>query len=264
MKTYYFSIDLAMERMFSLNHNDRIAKGLVGASVALSLMISPMAAHAGRVERDGNRVIYKAFVGEVNTVTVGFDTVQNAFIVRDEAGIDEAINCTLLNPPPSKVADCGGPASNVEVHLGNKNDSVRPLTNSPPFVLEAFGGPGNDTLTGGDGDDHLDGGDGADTLNGGGGDDILKGGPGDDTLNGGSGNDTLEGSDGHDQMTGGPGEDKYFGQGGPDEIFSGGDGETDEVHCGLGFDHVDDGPNSPDDVADNIDVTGPNKCEDIF
>lgn len=237
---------------------------LAGGSVALSLALNPMPAHAGKVERDGDVVIFEAFAGETNVVTVGFDGLN--FIVQDNVEIDEnqAVGCILSSD--NKIADCGQGVTHAEVSLGNGNDSVKPLS-STPFFLKASGGPGNDILIGSGFADVLDGDDGNDTLNGGFGSDLLRGGAGDDQLKGGNGKDTEEGGFGHDIFDEDSdvraGADTYFGQAGPDEIFSA-DGVRDQVHCGIGFDHVDTGINIAGDVEDNVDVTGANKCEDIF
>src|SRR5207245_2730859 len=63
--------------------------------------------------------------------------------------------------------------------------------------LEAYGGPGNDTLIGGSGPDGLYGDDGKDLLKGGDGDDGLVGGSGSDVVYGNAGNDYLLGGNGN-------------------------------------------------------------------
>jgi serralysin len=106
----------------------------------------------------------------------------------------------------AQLADLGaghlarGSIANALLHNGN-----------PASLIEnAFGGPGNDSITGNAGGNQLRGGAGADQLFGLGGNDALLGGAGNDRLDGGPGNDALEGGLGSDRMSGGLGNDTYF------------------------------------------------------
>jgi Ca2+-binding RTX toxin-like protein len=106
--------------------------------------------------------------------------------------------------------------------------------------VEAFGGPGADTLDGWNNDDTLDGGTGPDKLYGRGGydrligdqiqrvytmkeNDALSGGPGNDTLIGGYGADGLNGDQGNDRLVGG--HDNGVDDGYPDQLTGGDDAD---------------------------------------
>jgi Ca2+-binding RTX toxin-like protein len=141
----------------------------------------------------------------------------------------------------------------VRVIGGSGNDRI---TVFPQVTRNAFidGGAGHDLLTGGAGNDYILGGDGNDSLDGSGGNDFLSCGFGDDHALGGSGNDTMFGSfgndvlsgesgndwisgdAGNDRATGGTGVDRLFGGDGNDFLYAKGDGSSDSVNGGAGYD----------------------------
>jgi Ca2+-binding RTX toxin-like protein len=109
----------------------------------------------------------------------------------------------------------------IQIEGRGGDDSID--TTYTPFNVQAFGGPGNDTIIGGYGKDIFYGGDGADRLIGNAGDDDLRGGGGRDRLIGVGGNDSLQGDGGDDQMSGGNGDD-YFISGVGLDLIDGGNG----------------------------------------
>ena len=79
----------------------------------------------------------------------------------------------------------------VIVNQNQGNDRLNAASLGVNLVLEAAGGPGDDTITGSSQSDTISGGTGNDSIVAGNGDDIVDGGDGNDDLDGGSGNDTL-------------------------------------------------------------------------
>ncbi len=111
------------------------------------------------------------------------------------------------------------------------NDYFRNFTNIP---VEAWGGPGNDTLYGGGGHDRLMGESGNDLIFGGAGNDKIWGGDGDDQLVGEEGDDELMGGSGNDSIWGGTGNDKIWGEAGNDRLMGG--AGNDQISGGTGDD----------------------------
>lgn len=90
-----------------------------------------------------------------------------------------------------------------------------------------FGRGGHDRMDGNRDNDEMYGGSGADTMNGSYGSDRMFGGPD---------NETMSGGPAKDRMFGDAGTDRIEGNNGNDYINIAGDGETDSVNCGIGFD----------------------------
>ena len=118
---------------------------------------------------------------------------------------------------------------------GNDGDDrvfVRPEVTKTTNI---FGGRGNDLLIGGNGVDYIYGEDGNDSLEGWGANDYMFGG---------NGNDYMYGGDGNDYMAGQAGVDRMYGQNGNDLLLAKGDGSSDYVDGGAGWDtaYKDQGP----------------------
>jgi hypothetical protein len=226
-------------------------------------------AHASAVSAANGRVTFAAAPGEANNVTVASSA--DSTTVKDAgAALAPGAGCQAQ---PDGSALCAGPATLVDVQLGDGDDG---LTATGTAAVEVRAGDGNDTvqtdagedvLRGEGGDDSLSSGDGNDTLiaaagndalAGGGGDDSLQSGDGNDTLAGGEGNDTLTAADGNDNVEGGPGNDRLEAGTGVD-LLDGGDGndvlltagaefkDTREkrIRCGAGDDALTTGPADP-------------------
>jgi Ca2+-binding RTX toxin-like protein len=162
----------------------------------------------------------------------------------------------------SMRGDTSGELSFTIVFGGPGNDEVHrdePLTDDPHFLLESYGGPGNDLLFGGANADKLAGGPGTDRADGRASVDWLFGGDGPDQLVGGFRNDTLTGGPGADRMRGEAGEDDFRGGDGND-LIHGGDGDdfalgergNDRILGQAGIDTVDGGPGADDCWAEEV------------
>jgi hypothetical protein len=164
-------------------------------------------------------------------------------------------------PGDDVIVALGG---NDKVEGGEGNDTI--CGNSG--VNKLMGGPGNDTIIGGSGWDSIFGGEGDDYIDGGEGNNIgcynaqcgLNGGPGNDEIHGGDGVDLINGDDGDDKLYGHGGGNRINGGEGNDYIENGDDGNSsdrscvggscglyggpgdDEIHGGLGMDHLIGGP----------------------
>ena len=99
-----------------------------------------------------------------------------------------------------------------------------------------YGGTGWDYVVGGYGNDTLYGWKGSDWLDGGAGNDEVYGWTGDDYVDGGTGDDLVSGYSGNDAVYGFEGSDVLFGEDGNDFMYSAGDGTSDEVYGGRGYD----------------------------
>ncbi len=101
-----------------------------------------------------------------------------------------------------------------------------------------YGSAGDDTLHGGADDDFISGDNGDDSLLGDAGQDILTGGRGADYLNGGLHSVWLTGDDGNDTLFDHSGNDTLFGMDGNDSLDTADGHAHDELHGGLGKDHI--------------------------
>jgi hypothetical protein len=223
------------------------------------------AVDAAEVRVQGQAVIYKAKVGEVNRVVVRSIPASGDPSGVLIAGVEITDTAPLFglggcrpNGPDAVLCEIDNPLF-VELDLGNKDDEVRQVEVATPFSvpMRVSGGLGNDLITGGFAADVLDGGAGEDTIDGSDGDDVLHGSAGRDTIRGGRGADRIDGDSGDDllldggggddevrgglggdTLTGGPGRDRLFGGAGGDRLNSR-DGEVDDLDCGSGNDEVD-------------------------
>ena len=163
----------------------------------------------------------------------------------------------------------------VVVNQNQGNDRLNAASLGASLVLEAAGGPGDDTITGGSQGDTISGGAGNDSIVGGGGDDAVNGGEGNDDLDGGSGNDTLNvsgnarlsissigstgaGSDTHSGfeqaiLTAGSGNNRLDASEADIPVTLLGLGGNDTLLAGSSTDLLDGG-----DGADYVEITGPN------
>ncbi|MEA2497354.1 MAG: hypothetical protein QOJ29_5265 [Thermoleophilaceae bacterium] len=237
----------------------------VVAALALSL-VAAAEAHAGTVSAANGRVTISAAAGEANNLTVA--TTADGTTVKDAGAVLTPDAGCAAQPDGSAV--CPGPATLVDLTLGDGDDQLTVTGNA---AVEVQAGAGNDTIQTGDGDDILRGEDGSDSLSsgegndtligadgndalaGGGADDSLQSGAGDDDLAGGEGNDTLTASSGNDKLVGGPGNDRLEAGKGADAL-DGGEGndalQTAEgeftgtrekrIRCGAGVDALTAGP----------------------
>ncbi len=108
----------------------------------------------------------------------------------------------LLQSAPSRQRPTGDDNSHVRIFYVQCYGGNDVVTNRTNWILDAYGGSGNDTLRGGTNNDDLDGDDGNDLLTGGAGDDWLRPGSGRNTLDGGIGVDLLWESIGYDRPSG--------------------------------------------------------------
>ncbi len=150
----------------------------------------------------------------------------------------------------------GGTINLLQFNLGDQNDTFTVSGSRSNFVIDVFGGLGDDLLdasdyfaqesllmVGDDGADEIRGSGGSDLLRGGAGDDLIVGNAGFDFINGGDGDDILRGNGGNDVLRGEAGNDKLNGGLGSDELI-GGDGDdflvglggADKADGGAGFD----------------------------
>jgi Ca2+-binding RTX toxin-like protein len=246
-----------------------MAGGHRGVAVVAALALSLVAAanaHAGTVSAANGRVTVSAAPGEANNVTVA-STADGTTVKDAGPALTPDAGCAAQ---PDGSAVCPGPATLVDVTLGDGDDQLAMTGNA---AVEVHAGAGNDTIQTGDGDDILRGEDGEDSLSsgegndtligaagndalaGGGGDDSLQSGTGNDDLAGGEGNDTLTASSGNDALAGGPGNDRLEAGKGADRL-DGGEGndalQTAEgeftgtrekrIRCGAGVDALTAGP----------------------
>ncbi|HLM51119.1 MAG TPA: calcium-binding protein, partial [Solirubrobacteraceae bacterium] len=171
--------------------------GVLATVLAAALIALPAEAQAGRARISSGRVIYDAFAGERNDVTVRRLAADRVRVTDAGAPVVAGTRCRRLT---THLAECRSSprAPDALVRLGDLDDQAR----GPAFTDggegddtltgPSFGGPGDDVLSAGTGAGaSLDGGPGADTLNGAGGDDRLHGGPGVDRIISGGGRDTL-------------------------------------------------------------------------
>ena len=133
-------------------------------------------------------------------------------VMRDNKNMTLVVTDYSVKCPGANL----GTSGDDKVSLGKGADS-----------FDALGG--NDSVSGKGGDDCLLGGSGDDTLEGTLGNDKLAGGANDDTLLGGDDNDTIDGNAGYDTIDGGNGDD---------DIDTFGDGASDWITCGPGYDTV--------------------------
>lgn len=219
------------------------------------------AAGAAEVSVQGHALVYKAKVGEVNTVVVRHIAGETSTVqFTDSTAPLVGFNFCHSNGPHVVICEVQDPTF-VSLDLGNLNDQVSQtdVSTGQSLPMRISGGLGNDILTGGFGADTIDGGEGTDVIDGSDGDDVITGGAGDDqikggrgkdsidgqigddTIDGGAGDDVIHGGAGSDRITGGAGADKLFGEAGKD-ILNSRDGETDALDCGIGNDTVDRDP----------------------
>jgi hypothetical protein len=234
----------------------RRRRSVVGTTLRLAglatvaAVIAPGIASASDVSRTGNVITFTAAPGEANDVKI---FVQNFAYVRveDTAGLTASGDCSPTGDAPATAANCGPQQfPDVNVSLGDGNDTFRVDDENEFGTFNVDGGPGDDnliqsghgTVHGGDGNDYVGGSDGNDHVYGDAGNDTVRGFAGNDVVDGGPGQDVIEGDGG-----------LYF-DGGSDTIMSR-DGEVDRVMCGYGVDAV---------TADSIDVIeGGGECESV-
>ena len=244
----------------------------VSALAAALSLVAAGSAHAGQLTANSGGMVYSAFIGESNHVTIEQD--DDFWYVRD-AGADLQVaddDLCAVSPDPRFGGCPRVPGGFILVNLIDGADSVdASVVADRVFVC---GGEGNDTLLGGAGadalagdagGDDLNGGPGADflygsvsdfsaqcgptradlpgernRLSGGGGDDVLLSGPARDTSSGGDGDDYLWPGAGDDVLDGGAGSDALAGDHGAD-VLDGGDGD-DFLGGGPGDDDLRGGP----------------------
>jgi hypothetical protein len=239
--------------------------GLAGAASASTLSVN-----------QGGVLRLSARVGEVNRVTLRDTSVPMgfAFAVSDAAGLTVGRGCTRVSATQAQCVigqasdpTLGGlPINQVDLDLGNRNDSSDVLTLDGFASVAVDGGLGDDVLSGGAtvpsaGEYEVDGGFGDDTIDrvSTNGDPVdVEGGPGDDTIStiGTVGSGALRGGFGSDRISvtgfvfatidGGPGPDVIKGvanNGSPpfiaQTIFGGFGRDTID---GLGASAIDCGP----------------------
>jgi hypothetical protein len=148
----------------------------------------------------GDKIRYVAAVGERNAPSIAGipDTWPSAFLVRDPgANMTPGRGCLAVDALRVGCVAFGGAMYEVRLDLRDNDDTLQ-VEGDP--IVNANGGPGDDTLVGGGWDDDFDGGGGRDELRGSEGDDeltdgdrddgggaprdadVLEGGPGDDTI----------------------------------------------------------------------------------
>jgi Ca2+-binding RTX toxin-like protein len=192
------------------------------AAAAAAVALLPPAAGASTASADGITVTFQAAPGERNVPS--FAAVGDRLEVSDSgSSVSAGPGCTIedgrvLCPGTQVVVHAGDEADTVILtKRGERSfDAIYGEEGDDTLTGEAFGGPGNDTLTALDGDD-LDGGPGDDVLSASGNGGTFSGGDGDDRLtapflygggNGGDGDDVLDSST--RQMTGGAGNDRLM------------------------------------------------------
>jgi hypothetical protein len=226
--------------------------------VAAGLVLGTPAPAAASIVLGQGQHELMALQGELNQVTVAYDTVARVYVIEDTAGIRapgptsfQTHGCVARS---ATVVACAWPE--LKVQLGDGNDRLTVTTPGSPRTVTvvrngrrletalgviASGGPGDDTLVGNaasdglygggewsldgvqpvpedTGNDTIVGGDGHDVLTGAGGGDRIEGGAGDDQIDGGAGDDLLAGVAGHDLLDGGAGNDVLTGGAGDDVL----------------------------------------------
>jgi serralysin len=171
--------------------------------------------------------------------------------IDDRVAVKPGKNCKQVKGDKTRVRcrTTKAPTS-LRIKVYDRDDSI---VNNTDLRMEAFGGPGADTIVGGSKADTLDGDDvcsksgndkiygrggndwiyannGSDYVSGGDGDDNVigdtqclngPGSPGRDVIHGGNGNDALNGFAGDDQLYGGNGNDFLIGMAGRDRLDGG-------------------------------------------
>jgi hypothetical protein len=184
--------------------------------VMLVLIAFPAAAHASKLNRSGDQIVYEPSFDTVDNMSV--EDAGNDFVFRINQPSVET-NCTHI-PDPGFVYTCSRlNLTKVLLQLGDRADRVQ-ILQPLSFPLTIEGGGDNDQLlmnndrfvaddlSGQDGSDTLLGGGGADKVDGGSGTDFLDGGPGADTINAGEDGDTIAVPVDGDVISGGPGADR--------------------------------------------------------
>lgn len=209
------------------------ASALAAALVALAAF--PMLAHAGTARISSTSIVFDAFPGEANDVTIVKESNTRVRLRDAGAPVTPGTSCVAIDANEVRCTYTGAvrrvpTGLGTNFRLGDMNDRASGADNvqggegddtitNPPldprfaesgFLLAAFGnplgvhgGPGNDTIVGyGDGDE------GNDVLRApAGSPSILFGGLGDDRLEGGSEDDFFRGGFGADHVISGGGRD---------------------------------------------------------
>ncbi|GIF24853.1 Ca2+-binding RTX toxin-like protein [Actinoplanes tereljensis] len=172
--------------------------------------------------------------------------------IDDRVAVKPGKNCKQVKGDKTRVrcTTTKTPAK-VFVKVYDRDDSV---VNNTDLKLEAYGGPGNDTLVGGPKADVLHGEDlcdtsaGNDKIYGNGGNDLIYAGDGSDYVNAGDGNDMVLGDSdcvtepdraGNDVIRGGNGNDDLFADNGNDQLY--GDAGNDFLRGWYGADRIEGG-----------------------
>lgn len=181
----------------------------VGAALALMFLAQPLlgaTVEVGTTEYGGPALIYRAAVGEINTVSI-IESASNAYLISDLTATitPGATSCVSISPTAVR---CEVVVDQVEVSTIDGADSVEVISaravvrgGAGPDTLTAtrdatlFGGGGDDWLVGRSGEQELEGGNGADLLDGGLDRDWLVGGAGTDVIAGGPSLDIVSYAD---------------------------------------------------------------------
>ena len=136
----------------------------------------------------GPAVGYVAAPGETNVVTVSaLPSWAGVAITDTGAAVTVGTGCISVTPQEAHCLWPNSDANNIDVELGDLNDSFLVRRGVEPYVTVLRGGDGDDVITGSDAiGEYFFGGPGDDTLIGREGADEFDGGPGADTLIGGS------------------------------------------------------------------------------
>jgi Ca2+-binding RTX toxin-like protein len=192
---------------------------------ALALLVTPGAASAVTVEKDGNEIVVTALPGENNDLQITLDGGQ--ILVQDFANPVSPSGgiCFLVNG----AARC--PATNVEGIQVFAGDGTNEVGAFAPFQTTIDGSTGTANTFKAPGATSAG-------LIGGAGPDTLTGSDGSDSISGGAGNDTIDGDDSGDDISGGADNDSLVGGGGPDQFVGGGGIDT-VSYVSVGTDPVD-------------------------
>jgi Ca2+-binding RTX toxin-like protein len=182
-------------------------------------------------------MVYRA---NADSTTIKVNLTGNRLTVDDTVALKAGTGCVAVPGDPTK-ATCAAPESSIggfkdfEVSAAGGSDTVFNFTN---VTMNAYGGPGNDTLHG--------------SLTAG---DDLEGDVGDDKLVGNGGVDVMAGGTDKDSLFGGPARDALYG-GSEDDRLEGGYGDSDLLDGGTGADILDGGPGLNDLVTYELRTAG--------